>query len=91
MGYDLKYIEDIDTFSVNYTSITRDLVKYLHKNNKKIYAWTVEDEDIVKSLINMGVDNIIANDPQMVKDVVNNYKNKNKTNVLLNFLIYLYK
>ena len=51
----------------------------------------VEDEDVVKSLINMGVDNIIANDPPMVKDVVNNYKNKNKTNVLLNFLIYLYE
>ena len=91
LGNDLKYRDDIDIYSINYTSVTRDMVKFLHKNNKILYVWTVNDDDIVKSLINMGVDNIITNDPPMVQNVVKNYKNRNKTNALLNFLIYLYK
>ena len=91
LGNDLRYVDDVNIYSVYYPSITRDMVKMLHKNNQKIYAWTVDDEDIVKSLINMGVDNIISNDPEIVKNVVKNYKNRNKTNALINFLLYLYK
>lgn len=91
LGNNLDYREDIDTYSLHYSSVTRDLVKYLHKNNKSLYVWTVNDEEIVKSLINYGVDNIITNDIPMVQNVVKKYKNKDKTNALIDFIICLYK
>ena len=85
---DLNY-EIADYYSINYASITYDIVKEVHDRNKKIYAWTINNEPIVESMLNMGVDNIISNDPIMVKDTIVKYKNKNKANTLFNLLIYI--
>jgi glycerophosphoryl diester phosphodiesterase len=63
------------------------MVERIHNNHKKIYAWTINDPDIVKTMLNVGVDSIITNDPIMVKNVIADYKDKNKVNVLFNFIL----
>ena len=87
-NYFVEY-EGVDYYSINYTAISSDMVNYIHNQGKKVFAWTVNDPDIVRNLINMNVDNIITNDPPMVQEVLNKHKNKNKVNELFNFLSYI--
>ena len=88
-NYFVEY-EGVDYYSINYTSISSDMVNYVHSKGQKVFAWTVNDPDIVRNMMNMNVDNIITNDPPMVKEVIDNYKNKNKVNELFNFLSYIF-
>ena len=87
--YYMKY-DNINTYSINYAGITREVVEEIHGNNGTIYAWTIDTPDIVKTMINMGVDNIITNDPIMVQNVLKDYKTRNKTNVFFNFIFYIF-
>ena len=90
LGNSYLHYDSINIYSIYYAAITREIVKELHDKNKIIYAWTIDDPDIVKTMINMDVDNIITNNPIMVQDVVKNYKNRNKTNILFNFILYIF-
>jgi len=87
LGYEYCNDTRIDNYSINYASITPNMVERIHNNHKKIYAWTINDPDIVKTMLNVGVDSIITNDPIMVKNVIADYKDKNKVNVLFNFIL----
>lgn len=43
--------------------ITQDLIKKLHKEEREVFAWTVDDPERAKILINQGIDGLITNDP----------------------------
>jgi glycerophosphoryl diester phosphodiesterase len=68
----LGSMEYVDAFSIRYNFISADLVKDIHKNDKKIYAWTVDSEAKIKKLLLYDVDGIITNDPYNSKDIVYN-------------------
>jgi glycerophosphoryl diester phosphodiesterase len=68
-------MEYVDAFSVRYNFVSTDLVKDIHKNGKKIYAWTVDGETQIKKLLLYDVDGIITNDPYNSKDIVYNANN----------------
>ena len=53
-----KYNCDLD---IRYTSVTKDIVKRIHKNNLKINCWTCDKESKAKKLIKMDVDFITTN------------------------------
>ena len=36
----------------------------------KIHVWTINDEDTMQKLINLGVDGIITDRPKLLKDVL---------------------
>ena len=42
-----------------------------HNNNIKIFPWTVNSESAIRKLINIGVDGIITNEVQRVKELLN--------------------
>ena len=91
LGYDIDFnYTTASYYSINYASITPVIVKEVHKQNKQIFAWTVNDANIVESMLNMGVDNIISNDPIMVKETIQKHKNKNKTSTLFDFIVYIF-
>jgi glycerophosphoryl diester phosphodiesterase len=71
----LGSMEYVDAFSIRYNFISADLVKNIHQNDKKIYAWTVDNETQIKRLLLYDVDGIITNDPYNTKDIVYNANN----------------
>ncbi|MBR1416742.1 MAG: glycerophosphoryl diester phosphodiesterase membrane domain-containing protein [Bacilli bacterium] len=66
---DINNYEDADAFSIKYSNITKDLVDLIHNNNKKIHAWTIKDEEELKQIIDLSVDNIITNSLDVTKDI----------------------
>lgn len=46
---------------IHYKSLTKDIVKRLHKNGIEVNCWTVDDAADAKKLISMGVDYITSN------------------------------
>lgn len=53
-----------------YFFTNRKLVRRLHRQNKTVFAWTVNKKRIVKRMLRIGVDGIITNKPDMVKDLI---------------------
>lgn len=67
---DISKLDYIDIYSVEQSYITSDLIETVHKANKKIYAWTVNDPDTIRKLADMGVDNIITDDPALARKIL---------------------
>ena len=54
----LEYGYDLD---LHYALVTEELLDICHKNGLKVNTWTVDDTEIAKKLIDMGIDYITTN------------------------------
>ena len=52
-------------------SVTGGNTNYTY-NGKKIHVWTINDEDTMQKLIDLGVDGIITDRPKVLKDLLSN-------------------
>lgn len=43
-------------------AVNKELIDLCHENHLKINVWTVNEEDIMKNLIELGVDGIFTDD-----------------------------
>lgn len=59
-----------DFFSVKYTYIDDEFVREAHSLGKEVHAWTVNYRGDVKRMLNIGVDNIITDNPVLVRKVM---------------------
>ncbi len=57
----------VDEFSVFLPFTTKRFIRHVHKMNKKVNVWTVNDEYKINRLINLGVDGIITDYPNYVQ------------------------
>lgn len=64
---DLEKMEDADFFSMKYSYVTEDMVNAIHKAGKEVHVWTVNSRNAVKRMRAMYVDNIITDDPILVR------------------------
>jgi len=62
--------EEWDGVNVYHRFATRRLISKLHKQNKTVYAWTVNKKGRARRLIRKGIDGIITNEPEMVMAVI---------------------
>lgn len=69
-GKNLADYQDMDLFSISRKILTKDLVEEAHKMGKPVYVWTVNKKREIKKFWRMGVDNIITNDPGLVRKIV---------------------
>jgi len=60
-----------DYIGMGYQFIDGDIVDSIHKQNKKIFLWTVNYVDDIKKAIELNVDGIISNYPDRVKNILN--------------------
>lgn len=67
---DLSTLSAADFFSVKHTYITSGFVSDVHRVGKEIYVWTVNYQGDMQRVINAGVDNVITDDPELVRRVV---------------------
>jgi len=59
-----------ESINVDHRYATPNLVRKIHRHNKKIYCWTVNQELRMFRLMNMGVDGIITNYPNKLKNLI---------------------
>ncbi|WP_164966380.1 glycerophosphoryl diester phosphodiesterase membrane domain-containing protein [Companilactobacillus metriopterae] len=55
-----------DFFTVEYTTLTSDFVTQAHDQKKKVYAWTVNDEDVLTRTMFYEVDGVITDSPEEI-------------------------
>lgn len=64
---------DVDGYSIRKELISKELVDLIHKKDKTVHVWTINDEKEIKKMIELKVDNIITDNVLLVKEVINNY------------------
>jgi len=62
-------LPDIDAVSMNYIFVNQSVVNTVHQNGKKIFVWTVDREEDIRSMISLNVDNIITNRPDKAAEI----------------------
>ena len=65
-SYSRKWIREaraagIDGLNFRYRGLSKDYVKKAHREGLKMYAWTVDDTEEAKKLIEAGIDGITTN------------------------------
>jgi len=58
----------IEEYSIMYNFANMGIINQLHEQGKKVNVWTVDDNIHINRLINLGVDGIITDRPDLVTD-----------------------
>lgn len=67
-----KYVEmlGVDALHPEFNSITKEIVNESHKRNLHVNVYTVNTKEDMESMINMGVDSIITNNPELLRNLL---------------------
>jgi glycerophosphoryl diester phosphodiesterase len=74
---------DIDFLSIQHKNITPAMIRSLHRSGKEIHAWTVNDPSRMSELIDLGVDNILTDEPDTLHTVLDERSHLTKAERLL--------
>jgi glycerophosphoryl diester phosphodiesterase len=64
---------DADFLSVSAARVTPRLVRDAHRRGTKVHVWTVNDPGNALSMIEMGVDNIITDEPTIIRSLLDEW------------------
>ncbi len=70
-------LEDIDFFSMEASNINQTIVDAIHKRGKRLHVWTVNTSENIYKMIELGVDNIITDDVNLVNQLIEEKREKN--------------
>jgi Glycerophosphoryl diester phosphodiesterase len=70
----------IDFFSINSCFASENLLQSVHEEGKEVLVWTVNTKSELERMKNLGVDNIITDDPSYAKEVL--FENGNGSSFL---------
>ena len=70
---DIENLEAADIISIQESFATYDEVQRLHASGKRVFVWTINDEDAMEKLISLNVDAILTNDPSLGQEVLNGH------------------
>ncbi len=74
---DIYKLDKADNFSIEASSINKELVTKLHNDGKEVYAWTVNTRDSINKMLDLNVDNIITDDVDLAKKLLFESKSSN--------------
>lgn len=63
-------LDAIDAFSISHDRISKKIIANVKNRGKDIYAWTVNKEDDMNRVLDMGVDGVITDNPALLMDVI---------------------
>lgn len=68
----LAVAEQVGAAGINiaHVFVNRDLVQQAHQRGLSVWAWTVDDEERVQELVEMGVDSITTNWPEKMMPII---------------------
>ncbi|GET34547.1 glycerophosphoryl diester phosphodiesterase [Prolixibacter bellariivorans] len=61
----------IESYNLNYLFVTKKLIRQLHQEGKKINVWTADSPGVIRKMVNMGVDGVITNHPELANTLKN--------------------
>jgi glycerophosphoryl diester phosphodiesterase len=61
---------DVDFFSLEASKVSRRSVRNMHASDRQVHVWTVNDARNATRMIAAGVDNIITDEPEMVRSLL---------------------
>ena len=64
---DVSGLTAADFFSVNYVYLSREFVQQAHTLGKEVFVWTLNSPGDVQRAVDCGADNIITDDPELVR------------------------
>lgn len=67
---DIFKLRDVDFYSVNSTKVDKELIDKVHRRNKKIHVWTVDNVKDMDKFVKMGVDGIITDYPEKLRAIL---------------------
>ena len=70
---DIETLDAADIISIQETFATYENIDRLHKAGKRVFVWTVNEEDTMKKLVSLNVDAILTNDPALCRSVIDQY------------------
>lgn len=80
--YDISFV---DSYSIETSFLSAEMVAIVHSNNKKVYAWTANKEENMRKIIYQGADGLITDNPMLARYCLNTLD----TNLLLEALTEL--
>ncbi|MHC5227527.1 glycerophosphoryl diester phosphodiesterase membrane domain-containing protein [Enterococcus sp. LJL99] len=94
VGYILPFnivgtpISKVDFFTMEYSTLNRSFINTAHADGKKVYAWTVNDEDAMTRMMFYGVDGIITDQLKLLNETITEDSNEiTYSDKLLHFVI----
>lgn len=84
----IQALEYADVFSIESTFATSSMVNRLHEQGKLVYAWTVNNEDKIQAMIDVGVDSIITDNPVLARELI---YSKSLNDTIVEFITSLFK
>jgi glycerophosphoryl diester phosphodiesterase len=63
-----------DFLSISAVHTTPRIVKRVHRRGGKVHVWTVNDLSYTLSMIEMGVDNIITDEPAQIRKFIEEWR-----------------
>ena len=76
----------VDLLSINSGHVSREMVDQLHAAGKPVHVWTVNDRQGMQDMIDLGVDNILTDDPALLVSVLQQRRNlSNAEKIVLQF------
>lgn len=88
---DISKLDKADNFSIEASSINKDLVKKLHNDGKEVFAWTVNARDSINKMLDLNVDNIITDDVDYAKKLLFESKSSNLVFVYLKMIEEIFR
>jgi glycerophosphoryl diester phosphodiesterase len=79
-------LDKADAFSVEAMNVNSELVRRVHNAGKEVYVWTINTEDSVNRMVELGVDNIITDDVTLVKSTILKHRRSNLINRFIEIL-----
>ena len=79
LGLDVFFTDKISAFHLPIEELgvvyaKRDIIDNMHKHNIAVHFWTIDDEDEMRELIELGADGIMTNYPSRLKQVYAEYQ-----------------
>lgn len=64
--YKISYI---DGFSIESSFISQSMVNHVHDTGKVIYAWTINNENQMQKMSDLGVDSVVTDNPVKAREI----------------------
>lgn len=64
---DYYEMDDVDMFSIEATFVNKEIIFKIHNQNKKVFAWTVNEDSSIRELLSLPIDGIITDNPELAK------------------------
>ena len=69
-----RFMTSYEAYHPSFPMVHKQLIQREHTLGHRVNVWTVNDEDHIRNMLNMGVDGVITDAPDLAREVVEEFK-----------------